>query len=57
MFTFCILTDLFLQTLKSQEQKTFKDRLPVVLNVQKLFSNDLDILKGKRISGLIELMM
>lgn len=53
MFTDCSLTDLFLQTLKSQEQKTFKAMLPVVLNVQKLFPNDLDMLKGKRKSDSI----
>lgn len=57
MFTACSLTDLFLQTLKSQEQKTFKAMLPVVLNVQKLFSNDFDILEGKIKSDLIKLMM
>lgn len=55
MFTACSLTDLFLQSLKSQEQKTFKARLPVVLIVQKLFPNDLDILEGKRKSDLIKL--
>lgn len=45
MFTDCNLTDRFLLTLKSQEQKTFKARLLVDF-VWELLPNDLDILKG-----------
>lgn len=46
MLTDCNLTDRFLLTLKSQEQKTFKAMLLVDLNVRELLPNDLDILKG-----------
>lgn len=46
MFTDCNLTDRFLLTLKSQEQKTFKARLLVDLNGWELLPKDLDILKG-----------